>query len=143
MAIVHHFPDFMKNPSNAVASSSQSPGVQGYVFDGADGSQMAFWECRKDGVSGEHTHDFDEYFVVLEGRYTLIIDGERIRGYPRPGISHSEGRPPRGGVHRRDADDPRLRGPEGRAEPLTRESDAAQGAHAKRISSGIYIHMSQ
>ena len=78
MGKISGFPDFMKSPANAVASSSQSAGVEGYVFDGADGSQMAFWECRRDGVSDEHTHDFDEYFVVIQGQYTLFIDLEEI-----------------------------------------------------------------
>ena len=82
MGTVHHFPDFMKSPANAIASSSQSPGVEGYVFDGADAIQMAFWECREDGVSSGHTHDFDEYFIVIEGRYTLIIDTEKIDVFP-------------------------------------------------------------
>ena len=43
------FPDFMKNPKNAIDSKSQSAGVKGYVFDGADGSQMTFWTCEKSG----------------------------------------------------------------------------------------------
>jgi quercetin dioxygenase-like cupin family protein len=74
-----NFPDFMKHPANHIATSSEStPGVQGYVFDGADGSQMAFWTCSESAVSTPHVHDYDEYFVVLQGCYTLIIDGERI-----------------------------------------------------------------
>ena len=75
---MNEFPAFMKNPLNAIASGSQSAGVQGYVFDGADDSQMAYWECKADGVSKEHTHEYDEYFVVVEGRYTLIIDAKKI-----------------------------------------------------------------
>jgi len=36
------FPDFMKRPANRIATSSQAtPGVEAYVFDGVDGSQMA------------------------------------------------------------------------------------------------------
>jgi quercetin dioxygenase-like cupin family protein len=73
-----HFPAFMKNPVNAISADSQSKGVQGYVFDGAEGSQMAFWECGSDIISAEHVHDFDEYFIVAQGLYTLIIGGERI-----------------------------------------------------------------
>jgi quercetin dioxygenase-like cupin family protein len=74
-----NFPDFMKHPANRIATSNEStPGVQGYVFDGADGSQMAFWTCSESAVSTPHVHDYDEYFVVLQGCYTLIIDGERI-----------------------------------------------------------------
>ena len=68
------FPDFMKHPSNRIATSSQAtPGVEGYIFDGADGSQMAFWTCRETAASAPHVHDFDEYMLVVAGRYTLII----------------------------------------------------------------------
>ena len=34
------FPRFMRNPANAVASHQQSKGVEGYVFDGVDRSQI-------------------------------------------------------------------------------------------------------
>ena len=72
------FPDFMKNPINAIDSASQSKGIEGWVFDGADGSQMAFWECPLPGVSAEHSHSYDEYMLVVQGLYTLIIDGKKI-----------------------------------------------------------------
>jgi hypothetical protein len=49
------------------------------VFDGANGTQMAFWTCAKTASSAEHVHDYDEYMVVVQGYYTLIIDGERIQ----------------------------------------------------------------
>lgn len=69
----------MKNPVNRVAQSQQAtPGVEGYVFDGADGSQMAFWTCSNDATSSGQTHDFDEYVHVVQGCFTLIIDGKRI-----------------------------------------------------------------
>ncbi|MDD5312373.1 MAG: cupin domain-containing protein [Dehalococcoidia bacterium] len=73
-----HFPDFMKNPLNAISAQSQSKGIEGYVYDGVDGSQIAFWECPAAGVSAEHVHDFDEYFIVIQGLYILIINSERI-----------------------------------------------------------------
>jgi len=73
------FPAFMKNPLNRIAASSQAtPGVEGYVYDGADGSQLAFWTCGKTAASLEHVHDYDEYMIVVEGLYTLIIEGERV-----------------------------------------------------------------
>ena len=76
---MNDFPKFMKNPANRISPSSQAtPGVEGYVFDGADGSQMAFWTCYQPAASSPHVHDFDEYMVVVEGCYTLIIDGVRI-----------------------------------------------------------------
>jgi quercetin dioxygenase-like cupin family protein len=38
---------------------------------------MTFWTCRETAASAAHTHDC-EYMLVVEGRYTLIIRGERI-----------------------------------------------------------------
>jgi quercetin dioxygenase-like cupin family protein len=73
------FPVFMKHPTNKIASASQStPGVEGYVFDGLDGSQMAFWTCDQTATSAAHTHDYDEYMIVVQGCYTLVINGKRI-----------------------------------------------------------------
>lgn len=72
-----HFLGFMKNAANAISAKPQSKGIEGYVFDGADGSQMAFWECKAGGKSAEHIHDYDEYFIVVQGQYTLIIEGKK------------------------------------------------------------------
>jgi len=73
------FPAFMRNPANRIAPSSQyTDDIEGYVFDGADGSQVAFWTCRADRTSKEHAHDFDEYVFVIEGCCTAIIGGRRI-----------------------------------------------------------------
>jgi quercetin dioxygenase-like cupin family protein len=73
------FPAFMKNPVNKISSASQyTQGIEGYVFDGADGSQMAFWTVNQEGKSAKHVHDYDEYMLVVEGQYTLIIDGKRL-----------------------------------------------------------------
>lgn len=59
------FPEFMKRPANRIAVGSQAtPGVEGYVFDGVDGSQMAFWTCGETALSASHVHDFDEYMIV-------------------------------------------------------------------------------
>ncbi len=78
---MNHFPEFMKHPADRISAASQhsSGGIEGYVYDGLGGGQMAFWECRNPGSSPEHVHEYDEYFVVVEGQYTLIIRGERIR----------------------------------------------------------------
>jgi quercetin dioxygenase-like cupin family protein len=73
------YPAFMKNPLNAIAAHQKSQGVEGYIFDGADGSQMAIFQCSRSGISNEHTHEFDEYFVVIQGEYILGIMGQKIR----------------------------------------------------------------
>ncbi|SPF34300.1 conserved hypothetical protein [Candidatus Sulfotelmatobacter kueseliae] len=73
------FPQFMKRPANRIATTSQAtPRVEGYIFDGADGSQMAFWTCRQTAASAPHAHDFEEYMLVVEGCYTLIIADRKI-----------------------------------------------------------------
>jgi len=73
------FPAFMKHPVNRIQRMQQAtPGVEGYIFDGADGSQMAFWTCSETASSQEHDHDFDEYMLVVQGCYTLIIEGKNI-----------------------------------------------------------------
>jgi mannose-6-phosphate isomerase-like protein (cupin superfamily) len=79
VATMSDFPHFMKRPANRIAKTQQAtPGVEGYVFDGADGSQMAFWTCPETAASAEHAHDYDEYMLVVEGWYTLFIDGQRV-----------------------------------------------------------------
>jgi len=77
------FPDFMRNPANKVDSKSQyTPGIEGYVFDGADGSQMAFWTYKQTAKSKEHSHEYEEYIVVIQGQYTIIIENDRIPLHP-------------------------------------------------------------
>ena len=76
---MNEFPEFRRNRANAVASSQKSEGVEGYVFDGIEGSQAILFQCVKGGISNEHVHDFDEYFVVIQGEYTLGIEGREIR----------------------------------------------------------------
>jgi len=76
---MNDFPEFIKQPANRIAGADQAtPGVEGYVFDGRDGSQMAFWTCRETAASAAHVHPYDEYLLVVQGCYTLIVNGERI-----------------------------------------------------------------
>lgn len=81
---MNRFPEFMKRDANRVDSRQQhTDDVEGYYFTGRDGSQMAFWECRKDRVSQPHCHDFDEYILCVSGEYTACLDtGEVVL---RPG----------------------------------------------------------
>jgi mannose-6-phosphate isomerase-like protein (cupin superfamily) len=73
------FPAFMKDPRDQIATSSQyTDDIEGWVFDGAGGSQVCFWRCATDRVSAEHTHDFDEWVVVLEGSVTAIMGDRRV-----------------------------------------------------------------
>jgi hypothetical protein len=55
----------MKNPLNRIDQSNQAtPEAEGNVFDGSDGSQMAFRTCSENALSAQHVHDYDDYMVV-------------------------------------------------------------------------------
>ncbi len=73
------FPSFMKQPANRIAARAHyTPGIEGYVFDGVEGSQMAIWCCPSAGRSAEHWHTYDEYLVVVQGQYTVTLNGQRV-----------------------------------------------------------------
>ena len=74
-----HFPEFMKNPKNKISPSQQNTAdIEGYFYNGADDSQIAFWECFSDQISKKHKHDFDEYMVCLSGEYAAYLDDREI-----------------------------------------------------------------
>jgi mannose-6-phosphate isomerase-like protein (cupin superfamily) len=70
------FPEFMKTPENSISPFLQSQGAEGWIYDGKDGKQIAYWRCEADVASEEHKHDFDEYFVVIHGEFKMIIEGK-------------------------------------------------------------------
>jgi quercetin dioxygenase-like cupin family protein len=71
------FPDFMKSKANHISPQDQNTkDIDGYFYEGADGSQMAFWTCSADRTSKKHTHAFDEYMVCVSGQYTVYMNGE-------------------------------------------------------------------
>ena len=105
----------MRHPANRIAASNQAtPGVEGYIFDGVDGGQMAFWTCRETAASAAHAHDYDEYMIVVQGCYTLIIDGERILVKAGEEYFIPRGGPHSGEVLAGDQNDPRIWRPPGR-----------------------------
>jgi quercetin dioxygenase-like cupin family protein len=76
---MNDFPEFMNNPKDRVHSSSHSVAeLEGYVFKGADGSQIAIWTGRDAGITAEHKHPFDEYIVAVQGKYTVCIGSKRF-----------------------------------------------------------------
>ena len=73
------FPDFMKKPINKVDPSQQNTAdIEGYYFQGADETQIAFWECHADRTSKKHIHPFDEYVVCVCGQYTAFVNEKKI-----------------------------------------------------------------
>ncbi|MEA4972153.1 hypothetical protein SDC9_88861 [bioreactor metagenome] len=73
------FPEFMKNEKNHIGSSQQNTeDIDGYFYEGDDGSQMAFWTCYSNRTSNEHMHEFDEYMVCVSGQYTVTMNGQKF-----------------------------------------------------------------
>lgn len=52
--------------------------IIGHIFNSCAGNQLAHWICLKDIISEEHSHDFDEYFAVLQGQYVIYLNGQKI-----------------------------------------------------------------
>ena len=76
--MLNDFPEFMKSNANAISSSHQSKGIEGWLYESVDGKQMAYWVCRQPVVSDEHIHDYDEYFVVVQGAYTIVFRDREV-----------------------------------------------------------------
>ncbi|MDO4460802.1 MAG: cupin domain-containing protein [Clostridia bacterium] len=73
---MHDFPEFMKRKPNHINADQQNTiDIDGYYFEGKDGSQMAFWTYYSDRESKEQIHEFDEYTICVEGEYIEIFDG--------------------------------------------------------------------
>ena len=70
------FPAFMKNELNHIDSSRQNtPDIDGYYYEGKDGSQICFWTYFSDRESKETIHEFDEYVFCVSGEYVEIFQG--------------------------------------------------------------------
>ena len=80
---------------------------------------MAFWTCRETAASAAHAHDYDEYMIVVQGCYTLIIDGERILVKAGEEYFIPRGVPHSGEVLAGDQNDPRIWRPPGRPRPVS------------------------
>jgi mannose-6-phosphate isomerase-like protein (cupin superfamily) len=76
---MENFPEFMRKSENRISTKSQyTPGIEGYIFDGIDGSQITIWTSKNGGESAEHVHEYDEYLFVVHGIYTIIFEGKQI-----------------------------------------------------------------
>lgn len=72
------FPVFMKSPKNLVGSHEQNTkDIEGYYYQAADGSQMAFWTAYADRTSQKHMHSFDEYMVCVCGSYIVFMNDQK------------------------------------------------------------------
>ncbi len=66
----------ISNEKNLIPASQQNtPDIEGYYYTANDRSQMAFWIYKADRVSKEHTHDYDEWMLCVEGEYIVTVDG--------------------------------------------------------------------
>ena len=88
----------MRDERNAVHPEDQTPGAEGYIFDGIDGSQMIIWTSG----SGEsirtkrHTHDYDEWFLIINGTFHGAVGGKMVEMGPGEEIHIAAGTPHNG-----------------------------------------------
>lgn len=83
MIPMQDFPEFMKSSKNRVSSTEQNTSdIEGYFYQGADDSQMAFWTAYADRISRKHTHPFDEYMVCISGQYIVYMNNEKYVLHP-------------------------------------------------------------
>jgi quercetin dioxygenase-like cupin family protein len=71
------FPEFIMQPVDRVANALD-PSMKDVVFDGAEGTQIVFWQFEESGEVPEHVHDFWEYCVVVEGTMDTMVGGKMI-----------------------------------------------------------------
>jgi quercetin dioxygenase-like cupin family protein len=90
------FPAFLRNPENLVAEAPD--GMKGYLFEGRDETQIVFWENESGGSCPEHSHDFDEYALVIQGYWEGFVGGEFRRLNPGDECFIPAGTP-HGGLH--------------------------------------------
>lgn len=76
------FPAFMRHACNAVRIGRRIRGLTGFVYEGADNVQLVIWESRSGGKSAPHTHDYDEYAVVVAGTFRGTIGGKPVTMVP-------------------------------------------------------------
>lgn len=75
---MNEFPNFMKKAENRISINQQNTeDIEGYYYEGADGSQMAIWTCYSDRSSTKHSHEFDEYMVCVSGQYTVFMNDNK------------------------------------------------------------------
>lgn len=71
------YPEFIRRAANHIDSSQQNtPDIDGWYYEAADGSQVCLWAYRSDRDSRENVHEFDEYVVCVAGEYVEIFGGE-------------------------------------------------------------------
>lgn len=74
---MYDFPEFMKNEKNHIDRSQQNTlDIDGYYYEGADGSQICIWTYYSDRESNENIHEFDEYILCVAGEYIEVFSGE-------------------------------------------------------------------
>ena len=88
------FPEFLATAANLVQGAPDAA-MKGFLFEGADGVQIVFWQCQRGGVQPEQVHDFWEYALVVEGTFDGAVGGKPVHLAPGdecvipPGTKHS------------------------------------------------------
>ena len=93
------FPEFMKNTLNHIDSKQQNtPDIDGYYYEGKDGSQICFWTYSSNRDSKENIHaatvsvelDFDDLMKQFTDIVANIPGSSDPKGDTEEGIKFRE-----------------------------------------------------
>ena len=68
-----HFPESLR--ARELEVSDDIAKMVGHLFKGQNDSQIVFWECDVEMEVKPHSHNYDEYCLVVEGVCTEFIEG--------------------------------------------------------------------
>lgn len=73
------FPAFVKTAGRMIRLSDKSEGDDyGVLFDSPAEGQATFWCFPEGGESEMHSHDYDEYCMVVSGFYKGIVGDKEV-----------------------------------------------------------------
>lgn len=88
------FADLIRGEACEVESGI--PGLRGFLYTGANGAQVVFWESDDGAVAEEHSHEYDEYCVVVQGTCEETFGGKTYLLHPGEEIMVPAGVPHKG-----------------------------------------------
>jgi quercetin dioxygenase-like cupin family protein len=75
--VMKEYPQVIRKKANKVAPSFvYAENCDGYVHDGVEGSQTVYWTYRGHAIESTHSHEYDEYLLVVEGSYYVLSQGK-------------------------------------------------------------------
>lgn len=69
-----HFPDSLR--ARELEVGDEIAQMVGWLFKGQNDTQIVFWECDVEMEVKPHSHEYDEYCLVVEGVCREFVEGQ-------------------------------------------------------------------